>query len=80
MLIKGRNLTPQQRKQVTQAFLYRWTYDNPHRRRCWSGRSKPTIPLISDDQWIAEHAFHFTADGSRLCHRPKHCEPAYMAD
>lgn len=34
--------------------------------------------LITDDQWLLEHAFHFVKDGSRLMAN-NHAEPAYMA-
>lgn len=34
-------------------------------------------PLISDDQWLRQHAFHFLADGSRLSHAQTHAETVY---
>lgn len=37
------------------------------------------VPLITDDEWLVGHAFHFTADGSRLTAN-RHAEPAYLAD
>jgi hypothetical protein len=36
--------------------------------------------LITDEQWLAEHAFWFVSDGSRLSISHKHCEPAFVAD
>lgn len=42
------------------------------------GHNHPTIPLISDEQWLAEHAFWFK-DG-QLDPRKRFAEPAYMAD
>lgn len=36
--------------------------------------------LTTDDEWIAQHAFHFVKDGSRLSSQQSSCEPAYMAD
>lgn len=39
----------------------------------------PTLPLISDAQWLREHAFHVTKAG-RLDARHAHAEPHYMAD
>lgn len=96
-LISGSELTPEMRKQVTNAFIYRWTKDNPKRTQVYhcdqcdirdpyvneksaEGHQHPTIPLISDDQWIREHAFHFTNDG-RLSTRGEgsHAMPAYLA-
>jgi hypothetical protein len=44
-----------------------------------NGHSHPTIPLQTDDQWLAEHAFHFVADGSRLMANRRHAEPVFMA-
>jgi hypothetical protein len=38
----------------------------------------PTIPLITDNQWVKEHAFHFTKDGKKLM-ASRHAAPAYMA-
>jgi hypothetical protein len=93
-LIAGKDLTPEMRKQVENAFVYRWTSDNPHRVEQYScsqcdiadpyvneahaeGHSHPTVPLTTDDQWIAEHAFHFT---NRDKLRPREfAEPAYLA-
>jgi len=80
MLIRGDRLTQQQRNLVLAAFGYRWTRDNPVRERWWRGiEGKPTIPLISDDQWLRDHAFHFVKDGSRMMRTRHHAEPAYMA-
>ncbi len=97
-LIAGADLTPEMRKQVEQAFMYRWTHENQRRKDVYQcskcdvagdpyvneksseGHTHPTIPLISDEQWIREHAFHFTNDG-RLATRgdQRHAEPAYLA-
>lgn len=44
-----------------------------------NGHTHPTIPLITDAEWLTEHAFYINKDG-RLSDRPGHCEPAYMAD
>ena len=35
-------------------------------------------PLVSDEQWLAEHAFYVTKDG-RLAARPSRCEPVLLA-
>jgi hypothetical protein len=34
--------------------------------------------LTTDDRWLAEHAFHFVKDGSRLHGNKPHAEPAYL--
>jgi hypothetical protein len=39
----------------------------------------PTIPLITDAEWLRTHAFHITKDG-RFSEKHNHAEPGYMAD
>ena len=83
MLIKGTQLNPRQREQVLAAYIYRWTRDNPHRERSWQGFKppvRPTIPLISDDEWLKQYAFNFVEDGSRLHARRKYAVPVYGCD
>ena len=43
------------------------------------GHSHPTIPLVSDDEWLRQHAFYVTANGD-LSQRHRHCEPALMVE
>lgn len=105
MLIKGIDLTPQQRAHVLAAFVHRWTHENarqtyggkcpaceqsrgtcrgvplmkvgptqdlrPYTREEWHAYHKP---LISDAEWLAGYAFHFTNDGSRLHGRRRFAE------
>ena len=81
MLIRGKDLSANQRQLVLAAFVYRWTTENHQREASWRTVSgKPTIPLKTDAAWLAEHAFHFTKDGSRLMHNRPHAEPEYMAE
>lgn len=80
MLIKGKDLTGRQREQVLGAYIYRWTTGNSRRLQMWRGLMQPTIPLISDDEWIRDHAFHFVLNGSRLTANHRHAELACMAD
>jgi len=72
MLIKGADLSEKQRRWVLGAFVYRNTHEN-------RARAEPLLNTcrlwISDAEWIADHAFHFVADGSRLDLRYKHAEP-----
>ena len=96
-LVAVPELTPEMRKQVERAFIYRWTHENPKRTQVYhcdkcdvknpyvntqsaEGHQHPTIPLISDEQWIREHAFYFTNDG-RLFNRGEyaHAQPVYLA-
>jgi hypothetical protein len=37
------------------------------------------VPLVSDAEWLAAHAFYVTRDG-RLSSRHNHAEPAYLAE
>lgn len=79
MLVKGNNLNPKTRAEVLRAFIYRWTTGNQRRAEAWKGLDTPTIPLQSDEQWLAEHAFHVNKDG-RLAANRHHAEPAFLAD
>lgn len=51
-------------------------YENP---KSSDGHTHPTIPLISDDQWLADHAFYITKAG-HLAKVPGNCVPAYVVD
>ncbi len=78
-LISGNDLNPRQTEQVLQAFIYRWTTGNNARERVWFGVcGKPTIPLISDNDWLRQHAFWFLNSGSRLAVSRRHAEPRYL--
>ena len=78
-LIKGADLSPRQTEQVLSNFIYRWTSGNNARQRVWHGiAGKPTIALITDNQWLAEHAFWFINSGSRLALNRKYAEPHYL--
>jgi len=93
VLIPGHQLNPSQREQVGNAFVYRWTSDNPHRTRAYrpcpscdiknpavadsaEGHNHPTIPLQSDNEWLASHAFHFNQKGN-LHGNHRYAEPYY---
>lgn len=80
MRLKGNELSAKQRDHVLNAYGYRWTIENHNRAVNWFGRLKPpTIELISDEQWLAEHCFDFIRDGSRT-RFGAWAMPAYMAD
>ena len=77
-LVRGDKLTPAARAEVLRAFIYRWTKDNERRESVRRGISgKPTIPLISDAQWLREHAFMVTKSGE-LSRSHRYAEPHYM--
>ncbi len=81
MLIRGSDLNPEQRRQVLAAYIYRWTLENTRRAEAWRGiEGAPTIPLQTDQEWLAEHAFHFTRDGRCMMANRHRAEPVYMAD
>ena len=96
MLLRGDKLSHTQRKQVLSAFVHRWTHENAKQSyggKC-PGCAQHTgseavngipwhdyhAPLVSDEEWIKAHAFHFTKDGSRLMANKNFAEPAYLAD
>jgi hypothetical protein len=76
-LVKGSELTPDQRSQVLNAFVYRHTIQHPSPQSYAKGRA-PT-PTQTDDDWLREHAFHFTKNG-RLAMNRHYAEPAFMVD
>lgn len=83
MLVRGDRLSDSARRQVLSAFGYRWTHENEMRARSWcrqSGFDPPKIPLISDNQWLQEHAFHVVKNGSRLMRNRPHSEPAFLVE
>lgn len=86
-LIKGSELNAGQRAQVLNAYVHRWTHTCPAGKRVQEetarqleAAGKEAKPLQTDEEWLADHAFYFTNDGSRLAANRSHCEPAYMAD
>jgi len=74
MLILGTHLGSKLRQDVLNAFIYRWTSDNPRRESVYANISKPTMPLITDDEWLSKYYFHVTKRGT-LDARRRHCEP-----
>jgi hypothetical protein len=77
-LVIGIDLNAHQRALVLRCFGYRWTRENHDRARAWVGHTEPTVPLMTDEEWLESHAFHVTREG-RLDRRYRHCEPSYMA-
>lgn len=72
MLIKGKNLSKKQRKQVLDTFVNRNTYELPI--------IQFREPNESDVDWLKERAFYFIKDGSRLNKNKLHCVPHYWID
>lgn len=79
-LVRGDQLPSDLRREILASYPYRWTSDNRDRERVWrSIEGAPTIPLVSDEQWLHAHAFYVTDRGT-LDKRKKHAEPAYMIE
>jgi hypothetical protein len=78
-LVRGTDLSPQAREQVLSRFVYRWTADNPEREAAWRNLSQPKLPFrnVSDEDWLASHAFHVRDDGL-LDERYGHAESAAL--
>ena len=71
-LVKGKELTGQQRGEVLRTYVHRNTVTQP----C----DVVGVPASgTDDSWLAEHAFYIKNDG-HLASSPGHCEPEYLAD
>lgn len=51
----------------------RTPYENS---RTANGHTHPTIPLLSDSEWLSDHNFYINKDGS-LSDKPARCEPVY---
>lgn len=81
MYINGDKLNPKQRAEVLRTFVHRWTIENARQTfggRCpgceqgfpsdWSRDDWHAyhVSLTTDDKWLADHAFYFIANGSRL--------------
>lgn len=78
MLVNGNSLNFWQKQIVLAQYGYRWTSGNVNRTRFWAGiAGAPTIPLVSDSEWLAKHAFHFIKDGSRLARNRHYAEMSF---
>ena len=63
-LVPGLKLSDQLKAEVLNAYKYRWTTNNEQRVDWWADiNNKPTTPLISDEEWLATHAFWITKSG-----------------
>ena len=82
MLTKGIDLSSQARAEVLNAFGYRWTVENEQRAREWyraGGQKPPSMRLVTDEEWLADHAFYVTKSG-RLAWNRHRVVPSYMAE
>lgn len=83
MLVRGDKLSTETRETVLRRYSNRWTVENErcirHQRDAVKAKGVEPAPLVSDDKWLAEHAFYVKRNGS-LDERRNHCEPHYMAE
>jgi len=70
--VNGRDLGDRAKSEVLAAFIYRWTVDNKQREQAYRNMPKPTMPLTTDDEWLASHWFWVTKDG-RLARNRHFC-------
>lgn len=80
-LIRGARLTPDQRRTVLNAFVFRYTGDHKPR---WAEGTMPNgneyRPLYAnDEEWLKAYAFYFRDDG-QLSNKPNHCEEIRYAN
>jgi len=82
MLVRGDKLPEKLRAEIIRAYVHRMTIGNalahPHHVE-YMRQGGYALPLITDAQWLAEHAFYVTKRGT-LDRRRRHCEPAFLAE
>lgn len=61
-LVRGTDLTPEQKAQVKRAFMYRLTYENQREHPALVKRAGGVVNQ-SDSQWIDDHAFNILKSG-----------------
>lgn len=74
-LTKGNALPAEARAEALRAFVYRPTAENGYPGR---NPARLRIPAMSDDEWLALHAFWVTKAGKLAARR--HAEPHFLAD
>jgi hypothetical protein len=72
-LVKGSNLTEEQKQEVLSAFIYRYTVDN---KRNYEG-DHTCGATMTDSEWLEEYAFYITKKGKLALNR-NYCKPAWM--
>ena len=78
-MIRGDKLPYDLRNEVLRSYIYRWTKDNHQREIVYRSIEKPTIPLISDNEWLAKYSFYVTKQG-KLSTKYKFAVPVYESD
>ena len=74
MKIRGDHLGSKLRAEVLGAYIYRWTTGNERRQEVYSGIGAPSLPPVSDDEWLRTHYFEVTKRGE-LSRRTRRAEP-----
>ena len=77
-LVLGNTLFPATQAQVLQTFIARHTIENAQNAARYANYH-PNAAVPTDEQWLADHAFHIKTDGS-LDRRYQFAEPACLAD
>jgi hypothetical protein len=81
-LVRGDRLPFHLQQEVLRAYVHRWTFENEHRiahqREALRARGVEPVPLVSDAEWLTQHAFWVTKAG-KLDARRKHAEPGSLA-
>lgn len=81
-LIKGNELSGAVCTDVLRSFVHRMTKENIKQQPAMAKRAFDhgyKMPIISDTDWLKDHAFYVTNAGNLSC-RHNHCEPAFMTD
>ena len=77
--VNGSELLPETKREVLNAYGYRWTHENRDRALRWHGRKPSRLAPVSDAIWLAGHAFAVRKDG-KLDGRQQSASPACLAD
>lgn len=81
-LVKGKDLTPAQHKEVLSAFVHRHTGEH---KPSWANKPMPNGNKYepthkTDKEWVHDHAFHVTKKTGKLSRKHQSAVPHYMAE
>lgn len=80
-MMRGAELPPRLQDEAKRRYVYRWTSENRHRVSAWLGvRGGPTLPLISDAEWLERTVFYVRRDRRAFDRRVRHCMTLSSAD
>lgn len=93
-LVKGTDLPYNLQAEVLRSYVHRWTHENARQTyggqcpACKQGKPESMtlekwhayhVPLVTDQEWLAAHAFYVTKAG-KLDARRHHAEPSYLVE